>query len=131
MTPETKLFVEKAHRLLAEAEGMLTTMHYNKAAGRTAYPTGFHAAQALISEKTGRSVKPMVASGPNFTGASTATPDLTTRCGIPSVQPTISRRSRTTKPTPVPMCRRRERAARAIAEARLLVAKVAEVLDRA
>jgi uncharacterized protein (UPF0332 family) len=32
-------------------------MNYNDAAGRTAYLAGFHAAQALISERTGRSVK--------------------------------------------------------------------------
>jgi uncharacterized protein (UPF0332 family) len=32
-------------------------MHYYEAAGRTAYLAGFHAAQALISERTGRAVK--------------------------------------------------------------------------
>ena len=32
-------------------------MKLNDAAGRTAYLAGFHAAQALISERTGRSVK--------------------------------------------------------------------------
>jgi hypothetical protein len=35
LTPETGYFLAKARRLLAEAEGMLTTMHYNEAAGRT------------------------------------------------------------------------------------------------
>ena len=57
MTPETGFFLAKARRLLAEAEGILTTLHYNEAAGRTAYLAGFHAAQALISDKTGRAVK--------------------------------------------------------------------------
>lgn len=56
MTPETSLFLAKARRLLGEAEGMLS-MHYNEAAARTAYVAGFHAAQALISERTGRGVK--------------------------------------------------------------------------
>lgn len=56
MTPETGLFLAKARRLLAEAEGMLA-IHYNEAAGRTAYLAGFHAAQALISDRTGRAVK--------------------------------------------------------------------------
>jgi uncharacterized protein (UPF0332 family) len=42
--------------LLGEAEGMLA-MSYNEAAGRTAYLAGFHAAQALISERTGRAMK--------------------------------------------------------------------------
>jgi uncharacterized protein (UPF0332 family) len=32
-------------------------MRYYDAAGRTAYLAGFHAAQALISERTGRSAK--------------------------------------------------------------------------
>jgi uncharacterized protein (UPF0332 family) len=35
----------------------MLSMHYNEAAGRTAYLAGFHAAQALISERTGRAVK--------------------------------------------------------------------------
>jgi uncharacterized protein (UPF0332 family) len=56
LTPETGLFLAKARRLLAEADGMLA-MHYNEAAGRTAYLAGFHAAQALISDRTGRAVK--------------------------------------------------------------------------
>jgi uncharacterized protein (UPF0332 family) len=32
-------------------------MHYNDEAGRAAYLAGFHAAQALISERTGRVAK--------------------------------------------------------------------------
>ena len=56
MTPETGYFLAKARRLLDEAEGMLA-MHYNEAAGRTAYLAGFHAAQALISDRIGRAVK--------------------------------------------------------------------------
>lgn len=56
MTPEAGHFLAKARRLLAEADGMIT-LRYNEAAGRTAYLAGFHAAQALISERTGRAVK--------------------------------------------------------------------------
>ena len=56
MTPETGFFLEKARRLIDEAAGMLA-MHYNEAAGRTAYLAGFHAAQALISDRTNRAVK--------------------------------------------------------------------------
>jgi uncharacterized protein (UPF0332 family) len=56
LTPETSLFLAKARRLLDEANGMLS-MAYNEAAGRTAYLAGYHAAQALISERTGRAVK--------------------------------------------------------------------------
>ena len=56
MTPETAQFLEKAEKLLQEAEAMLG-IGLNDAAGRTAYLAGFHAAQAFISEKTGRTVK--------------------------------------------------------------------------
>ncbi len=35
----------------------MLAMHYNNAAGRTAYLAGFHAAQALISERTGHAAK--------------------------------------------------------------------------
>ncbi len=35
----------------------MLALHYYEAAGRNAYLAGFHAAQALISERTGRSVK--------------------------------------------------------------------------
>lgn len=42
--------------MLGEADGVLS-LRYHDAAGRTAYLAGFHAAQALIFERTGRSVK--------------------------------------------------------------------------
>ncbi len=56
MTPETDLFLAKARRLIDEAAVMLSA-HLTEAAGRTAYLAGFHAAQALISERTGRAAK--------------------------------------------------------------------------
>lgn len=56
MTPEASRFLEKANRLLAQAEIMLS-VHLNDAAGRTAYLAGVHAAQALIFERTGKTVK--------------------------------------------------------------------------
>jgi uncharacterized protein (UPF0332 family) len=43
--------IDKARKLLREADGMLA-MEYTDAAGRAAYLAAFHAAQALISEKT-------------------------------------------------------------------------------
>ena len=60
MTPEAKRFLEKAHKLLAEADTMLG-VGLNEAAGRTAYLAGFHAAQALIFERTGKVLKAIVA----------------------------------------------------------------------
>ena len=52
MTPETAQFLGKAQKLLLEAEAMLN-IGFNDAAGRSAYLAAFHAAQSLISEKTG------------------------------------------------------------------------------
>jgi uncharacterized protein (UPF0332 family) len=56
VTPETGYFLAKAHKLIAEADAMLK-IGLNDAAGRTGYLAGFHAAQALISEATGRTIK--------------------------------------------------------------------------
>ena len=56
MTPETGYLLAKTRRLLGEAETMLATK-LHEAAGRTAYVAGYLAAQAFISEKTGRTVK--------------------------------------------------------------------------
>jgi uncharacterized protein (UPF0332 family) len=56
LTPETGLFLDKARKSLAEAEAVLA-IDLHEAAGRAAYLAGFHAAQAFISERTGRSVK--------------------------------------------------------------------------
>ena len=56
MTPETEYFLAKARRLLVEAEAMLK-INLHEAAGRTAYLAGFHAAQGLISERTGKAAK--------------------------------------------------------------------------
>jgi hypothetical protein len=36
-------------------------VHYNDEAGRAAYLAGFHAAEALISERTGKVAHPMKA----------------------------------------------------------------------
>ena len=49
MTPETGYFLDKARKLLGEADAMLA-INLNDAAGRTAYL----AAQDFISEKTGK-----------------------------------------------------------------------------
>lgn len=52
MTPETGYFLDKARKLLGEADAMLA-INLNDAAGRTAYL----AAQDFISEKTGKVAK--------------------------------------------------------------------------
>lgn len=56
MKPEAARFLDKAHKLLADAAAMLA-INLNDAAGRTAYLAGFHAAQAWIVEHTGRTAK--------------------------------------------------------------------------
>jgi uncharacterized protein (UPF0332 family) len=56
VTPETGYFLDKAHKALSDAEAILAIDIYD-VAGRMAYLAGFHAAQAFISERTGRSVK--------------------------------------------------------------------------
>jgi uncharacterized protein (UPF0332 family) len=53
---ETALYLEKAQTLLAEADAIFG-IHLNEAAGRAAYLAGFHAAQAFIFERTGRTSK--------------------------------------------------------------------------
>ncbi len=53
--PEASYFLAKAPRLVDEADAV-PAMKFDDAAGRTAYLAGFHAAQALISERVGRSV---------------------------------------------------------------------------
>jgi uncharacterized protein (UPF0332 family) len=56
VTPEAGYFLDKARKLLGEADAMLS-INLHDAAGRTAYLAGFHAAQALISEHTGKTAK--------------------------------------------------------------------------
>jgi uncharacterized protein (UPF0332 family) len=127
LTPETSLFLAKARRLLAEAEGMLTTMHYNEAAGRTAYLAGFHAAQALISDSTGRAVKThkgvrtefhRVIHG-DFRFDDTLRQFLGSTYNLKAIADYETGPDSDVSP---------ERAARAISEAGLLIAAVAEVL---
>ena len=50
MTPQSARFLEKARKLLAEADTMLK-VGLNDAAGRTAYLAGYHGAQAFIFER--------------------------------------------------------------------------------
>jgi uncharacterized protein (UPF0332 family) len=57
VTPEAKEHLDKAHEYLAKARAILEVMHYSDEAARAAYLAAFHAAQALISERTGRVAK--------------------------------------------------------------------------
>jgi uncharacterized protein (UPF0332 family) len=57
VTPEAEEHLDKAREALIKARGLLDVMHYSDEAARAAYLAGFHAAQALISERTGRIAK--------------------------------------------------------------------------
>jgi uncharacterized protein (UPF0332 family) len=56
MTPEAAAFLAKAQKLLDRAPALLQ-QGFTDDAGRTAYFAGYHAAQALLFEKRGRSPK--------------------------------------------------------------------------
>jgi len=53
---QTSAYLDKSRELLDEADAILRFDLY-EAAGRTAYLAGFHAAQALIFETSGRIYK--------------------------------------------------------------------------
>ena len=67
MTPETNEHFEKAREYLVKARNLLDVMRYNDEAGRAAYLAAFHAAQALISERTGKTANTMKVSTANST----------------------------------------------------------------
>ncbi len=56
MKPESADFLAKAHELIARAPALLAH-GFTDEAGRAAYLAGFHAGQALIFEKAGRTPK--------------------------------------------------------------------------
>ena len=57
MTPEAEEHLEKARESLIKARGLLDVMHYSDEAAPAAYFAAFHAAEALISARTGRIAK--------------------------------------------------------------------------
>ena len=56
MRPEAAEHIEKAHQCLARARTILAA-EVPDVAGREAYLAAFHAAQALIAERTGRNAR--------------------------------------------------------------------------
>ena len=57
MTPETADYLAKAREYLNKARSLLDVMHYSDEAARAAYLAAFHAAQALVFERTARVAK--------------------------------------------------------------------------
>jgi uncharacterized protein (UPF0332 family) len=57
VTPESEEHLRRAREYLSKAQTLLEVVHFGDEAARAAYLAGFHAAQAVISERTGRIVK--------------------------------------------------------------------------
>jgi uncharacterized protein (UPF0332 family) len=57
VTPEAADYLAKAREYLNKAHNMLDMMGYSDEAARGAYLAGFHAAQALVFERTARVAK--------------------------------------------------------------------------
>jgi uncharacterized protein (UPF0332 family) len=54
VTPESAEHLAKAREYLDKARALLDVVHFADEAGRAAYLAGFHAAEALISERAGK-----------------------------------------------------------------------------
>jgi uncharacterized protein (UPF0332 family) len=57
VTPEAADYLAKAREYLSKAGSLLDVVHYSDEAARAAYLAGFHAAQALVFERTARVAK--------------------------------------------------------------------------
>jgi uncharacterized protein (UPF0332 family) len=57
VTPEAADYIAKARNYLDKARDWLDAVHHGDEAARTAYLAAFHAAQALIFERTGKVAK--------------------------------------------------------------------------
>jgi uncharacterized protein (UPF0332 family) len=57
VTPEAADYLSKASESLNKARSLLDVMHYSDEAARAAYLAGFHAAQAIVFERTARVAK--------------------------------------------------------------------------
>jgi uncharacterized protein (UPF0332 family) len=57
VTPEASDHLAKAREYLSKARNLLDVLHYSDEAARAAYLAGFHAAQALLFERTARTAK--------------------------------------------------------------------------
>jgi uncharacterized protein (UPF0332 family) len=78
VTPETREHLNKAREYLIKARGLLDVMHYNDEAGRAAYLAAFHAAQAFISERTGKIAKTHEGVNSQFNLLTKGNPDVDT-----------------------------------------------------
>ena len=59
MTPEAREHLDRAREYLTKGRSLLDVLHFADEAGRAAYLAGFHAAEALISERTATWRAPM------------------------------------------------------------------------
>ena len=75
MKPEADRYLDKARQSLAHARAIFA-IDLGEEAGRAAYLGAFHAAQALIFERTNRAAKTHGASTNNFSGWLKTSPEL-------------------------------------------------------
>jgi uncharacterized protein (UPF0332 family) len=75
MMPETERYFAKADKCLASARAALT-VHLTNDAGRNAYLAAYHAAQALLFERTGKPAKTHKGVHTEFSRLTMGVPDL-------------------------------------------------------
>ncbi len=75
MTPQAANYLEKARKLLADADRMLN-VGLSDAAGRAAYLAGFHVAQAFIFERLGKVYKTQKGVQTEFLRLTKSEPDV-------------------------------------------------------
>jgi uncharacterized protein (UPF0332 family) len=89
VTPESAGHLDKAREYLAKARGLIDVLRYSDEAGRAAYLAAFHAAQALISERTGRVARSHHGVAVSSTGSPATTSGSVPSCAVLSVARTI------------------------------------------
>lgn len=80
----------KSREFLAKGQELLDAHHWPDEAGRAAYLAGFHAAQALIFEKTDKVVKTHKGVQSEFLKLTKDDPGLISSCGHSLAAATIS-----------------------------------------
>jgi uncharacterized protein (UPF0332 family) len=104
VTPEAALYLDKARQALSEARAV-AEIGLAEAAGRAAYLAVFHAAQALIFERTGKVPRTHRGVHAQFSRLARAEPEIGAELPRFLSQLTISKRSRITKSARMQPCR--------------------------
>jgi uncharacterized protein (UPF0332 family) len=89
MTPEAREHLDRACEYLTKGRSLLDVLHFADEAGRAAYLAGFHAAEALISERTGKVARTHEGVNSQFHRLTRDDPGIDTELRAFSVAPTI------------------------------------------